>query len=266
MTKQAILLLLISFQSYAGLFSSTNEQIEQCMELFKTTHQIKFYVKHTDVVKQQTNKYEFTPVSVVRGKETPFTRQYCEYYPEENMVYIGIANSVVQERQKVEEARLKRKLIEDRKAREKLEQEKQHKARLQAIEDEAKKQELLDRKRREAELAIAKQKEARKAEKQRKDFVAKYLPSAEECVKQDQRRIDAYLTERTTPKRNIVAKEQKIKNIAANEDYLRVDYEFYSYDLKKHKRWKATNGDTAGRLFRNQTKTYCRLSELTKAP
>jgi len=171
-------------------FGSGDFYEEECLELLKKEYSIKYLVKATNAERTEKNKYDFTPVIVSRGKETVLTRHFCEYYPEENMVYIGIAKSVIEAQKKKDIQEKKRRILADKKKHEAAEAASKHAAELQEIQDIA-----------DAEAAAkyaaeaAEKKRAQRMIQYRKDTI-KAQQKAEAVEKEEAQKIIQYRKEK----------------------------------------------------------------------
>lgn len=291
--KTLFFIFLFATKSHAGWFDDSQSYINSCVELYKKNNQIELYVKAIDIKKIEKNKYEYTPVFVVRGKETVLDRQYCEYYPEEQMIYTGIADSVKEQRRQDEVDNLKKKLILEKKINEQKTAESKHQAELKALRDKAMADEkakeviknaelqqiareaklITEKKARQANLEverikaaerIATDNETKKKNIEREKIRVKFTPLLSQCIKKDQPRVTKELNDNAVgfEGRLIIAKEQKPISFDVAGEYLIVNYSYYSYDKKKHDRWNKSNGPTAGRMFKNKAKATCLISEL----
>lgn len=220
----------------AGLFDTDEFFEKECLELFKKTHHINALVKAEDVEKTATNKYDFTPVMIVRGEKTTLIRQYCEHYPEEKMVYIGVAKSVVDARKNKEIEDARRKIIVDKKRAEEEASAAKHAAELQEIKDQAAAA-------REAELRFIKDQNARAAikkqeqiKKDNEELKKQYLATAESCVSNDKTRVKVALLSALPSIHRpgaIHIEDQKISNMKFSESIMEVSYSFKIYTQSK---------------------------------
>lgn len=264
------ILLFVAAKSHAGWFDDSETYLESCINLYKEKHNIELYVKATEVKKIKSYKYEYTPVIVARGKETVLVRQYCEYYPEEKMVYTGLAESVIEERQQEEVKRAKRKLILKQKEEDRKAIEKKNQAELNTLREKAK--EVAEEKARQAELElerikaaerVAKEKERNRKEIEKQKMLAEFTPLLPLCIKNDYPRLKNKLnTDSPNFDGNLIPKELRPLSFNIAGEYIIVKYSYYSYDKKKHDRWKQQNGPTAGRLFKNKSEATCLISKL----
>jgi len=264
------ILLFLTVKSHAGWFDDSENHIESCINLYKEKHNIELYVKATEIEEIRSYKYEYTPVIVARGKETVLVRQYCEYYPEEKMIYIGLAESVIEERQQEEVERLKRELVVEKKENERKAIESKHQAELNTLREEAKL--AVEEKARQADIEverlraaerIAKDKERNRKKIEKERMLAEFTPLLPQCIKNDYPRLKNKLnTDSPNFDGNLIAKELRPISFNIAGEYLIVKYSYYSYDKKKHDRWKQQNGSTAGRLFKEKAEATCLISEL----
>jgi len=262
----------ISYQVHAGWFDDSEKYINQCVDMYKDKNHIDFFIKAIDIEKIDDNKYEYTPVMVLRGEETAHTRQYCEHYPDEEMIYTGVAQSVIEQRKKDEVKRLKQQLILKQKENERVAAEEKHQAELRALKEKARAEELAkvqaDKERSSIENRAAKERKRKEQLEERERILAEFSPLIPLCINKDHSRLVREMNERSPGfNGNLVAKEIKSTNFSVAGEYLIVRYSYYSYDQKKHERWRQQNGPTAGRLFHKKTEASCLISELktTKA-
>jgi hypothetical protein len=194
----AVTLTTIHYQAHAGWFDNIGFYEEECINLFKQRHNINYHVIAENVVKRGSDKYEFTPVMVVRGEKSPLTRQFCEYYPDEKMIYIGTAQSVLDARHEEQKEELKKKLIEDGKRAEQKRRADREAAELRKIRQqfemeqaEKDRQEAERLAKEEAELRIKRRQfEMEQAEKDRKAAEKKRLEMLNEKEKQKKLAIE----------------------------------------------------------------------------
>ena len=140
---------------------------------------------------------------------------------------------------------------------------------LTKIEIEAKKN--ADNKARAAELEVEHLKDAKivakEKEIEKERVIAEFLPLLPQCIKSDYSRLKNKLNiDSPSFDGSLVPKEQKPESFNIEGEFLIVNYTYYSYDQKKHDRWKKQNGPTAGQLFKNKAKATCLISELKNNP
>ena len=200
MLKLTVLLITILTSTHASAanswpFGNSDFYEEECLELLKKTYSITNFVKSSDAERIAKNKYDFTPIIVSRGEERVLTRHFCEYYPEENMVYIGIAKSVIEAKNKKEIQEKKRKILADKKKNLAAKVAAKHAAELQEIQDIADVQSAEAAAKYAAEIAA--KKEAQRITQYRKEKIKaqkkaeterirrkKYDPVANYCLKE----------------------------------------------------------------------------------
>lgn len=168
-------------------------QEAECIDLFKKTYSVNLFVKATHVEKMASDKYEFTPVLVVRGEETPFTRQYCEYYTDEEMLYIGTAKSVIEAQRNKEIQEQKRKALAEKKRAEEEAAAAMHAAELKEIQDKAAAELAAELKHKKEAKLKQQQLVAEKRKAEAKELAKRHHADAIECVSNDAVRVKKQL-------------------------------------------------------------------------
>lgn len=177
----AVILVLMTFNTaYGDWLEASIPYEKECLKIFKEHYNINMFVKATNVEEIDSNKYEFTPVMVVRGKESKFTRQYCEYYPEENMVYIGKAQSAIDAEHKKKKKALKLQMIQKEKRAEAEEKEAENQAELREIQ---RKFEIEQAAKEKKKADLARSKRIREQERQEKIAANNKVLKEKEAIK-----------------------------------------------------------------------------------